>query len=303
MSSPRIVTVFGATGLQGAAVARALLKDGTFTPRAITRNPGSEAALKLKAEGIEVVKGDPLHRASLTDALRGSEAVFAVTAIIMPITADGPNELVQGKNMVDAAKEAGVKFFIFTSLPSLDKASGGKYKNALHYEQKVEVEEYLRASGVPNASLHLGGFLENYWTMGLLRKAANGFILSAPYYKAEGTVCWTWVEHDVPVATLALLKNYTDASKEISGKVYHVLNERVTHGKLAAVTGEVLGADVSIVTGPPTGVLAIDEMFQFHAEKDIHADDTLPDPKLAALGVKFGTIRQFLEQEVKPRFG
>ncbi|KAJ7075695.1 hypothetical protein C8R43DRAFT_910717, partial [Mycena crocata] len=47
-------------------------------PRAITRNLGSEAALKLKARGIEVVQADSADKASLVDALRGSEAVFAV---------------------------------------------------------------------------------------------------------------------------------------------------------------------------------------------------------------------------------
>jgi len=80
-----------------------------------------------------VVKADPLDKASLAGAIRGSEAVFAareptysfvrgeltilqMTALIFPLKAEGegPNEIDQGKNMVDAAKEAGVKFFIFT---------------------------------------------------------------------------------------------------------------------------------------------------------------------------------------------
>ncbi|KAJ7635450.1 NmrA-like domain-containing protein [Mycena polygramma] len=161
MSSPRIVSIFAATGLQGAAVARTLPKDGTFTPRAITRNPNSDAALKLKAEGTEAVKADPLDRASLTDALRGSEAVFAVRDCDdFPGFSRGPGRARTGYqiNMVDAAKEAGVKFFIFSSLPSLAKSTGGKHKNALHYEQKAEVEDYLRASvlhGVRRSALHV----------------------------------------------------------------------------------------------------------------------------------------------------
>lgn len=56
----------------------ALLKDGSFVPRAISRDPESEASKKLKARGVEVVKGDPVDKASLVSALRGSEAVFAV---------------------------------------------------------------------------------------------------------------------------------------------------------------------------------------------------------------------------------
>jgi uncharacterized protein YbjT (DUF2867 family) len=59
-------------------VVDALLKDGSFVPRAISRDPESEASKKLKARGVEVVKGDPVDKASLVSALRGSEAVFAV---------------------------------------------------------------------------------------------------------------------------------------------------------------------------------------------------------------------------------
>jgi uncharacterized protein YbjT (DUF2867 family) len=55
-----------------------LLKDGTFSPRAITRDTKSEAAVKLQQQGAEVVQADTADKASLVNALRGSEAVFAV---------------------------------------------------------------------------------------------------------------------------------------------------------------------------------------------------------------------------------
>ncbi|KAJ7663302.1 hypothetical protein DFH06DRAFT_1324776 [Mycena polygramma] len=271
MSSTRIVSVFGATGLQGAAVARALLKDGTFSPRAITRNPNSEAALKLKAEGIEVVKGDPLGRASLTDALRGSEAVFA---------ADGPNELVQGINMVDAAKEAGVKFFIFTSLPSLANASGGKCKNALHYEQKAEVEEYLRGSGLPHACLHLGSFLENYWAS--TRRPAK----DTHRLHDRGPILQALDHDELHVGRARPACCYARVTEELhrrvkgdSGKVYTVLTERVAYETLAEMTGKVLGAEVCFTTAPPTGLLPLDEMFQSHAELNIYEGTDIPNPE------------------------
>ncbi|KAJ6545594.1 hypothetical protein B0H19DRAFT_1168036 [Mycena capillaripes] len=253
MGSSPTVTVFGATGLQGSAVARALLKEGTFIPRAITRNPESAAALKLKAEGIEVVKADPLDKASLVGAIRGSEAVFAITAPIFPLKAEGegPNEIDQGKNMVDAAKEAGVEFFIFTSLPDIKKLSGGKYKNALHYNQKVVVEEYLRSSGLDNVCLHLGGFLENYWTFGWLKKTTTGFDLNVPHV-ATDKAAFTWVERDVPAVVLALLKSYSDPSKNISGKTYPVVNENISYGELADLTGSGVDSFVKCTCSVPT---------------------------------------------------
>ena len=54
---PRTVVVFGATGLLGGAVARALLEDPLhFRVRAVTRRPSSEKARKLAEEGIPILK-------------------------------------------------------------------------------------------------------------------------------------------------------------------------------------------------------------------------------------------------------
>ncbi|KAF8185276.1 hypothetical protein K438DRAFT_1973988 [Mycena galopus ATCC 62051] len=302
----RIVSVFGATGTQGNAVIQALLKDGTFTPRAIIRNPESEAAIRLKAQGVEVVRGDGLDKASLVCALRGSEAVFGVTAPIFPLKAEGegPNELVWGKNMVDAAKESGVKFFIWSSVPSVKKLSAGKYANVLHYEQKAAVEEYLKSSGLVNASIHIGGFLENFWKFGLLRKTDTGFDIAVPHFSATNRQAFTWVEQTVPATVLALLRNYTDPSKNISGKTYPIVNENISYAELAARTGKLLGVEVTFTTAPAMGMAAIDEMYQSHAEySGLYTATPVPNPDLVALGVKFGTIQEFLEAEVKPRFG
>ncbi|KAJ7256869.1 hypothetical protein B0H12DRAFT_1112123 [Mycena haematopus] len=296
----RIVSVFGATGTQGNAAIHALLKDRTFTPRAIVCNPDSEPSLKLKAQGIEVVKGNCLE-ASLVGALHGSEAVFGVTAPIWPLKAEGedPNELVWGKNMVDAAKEAGIN-----SVPSVKKISGGKYVNVIHYEQKAAVEEYLKSSGIQNASIHPGGFLENYWKFGLLKKTDTGFDIAVPHFRATDRQAFTWVEQAVPATVLALLKNYTDLSKNISGKTYPVVNANMTYSELAALTGKALGVEVTFTTAPAMGMAPFDEMYQSHAEySGLFTATPVPNPDLVTLGVKFGTVQEFLETEVKPRFG
>ncbi|KAJ7490674.1 hypothetical protein FB451DRAFT_1513475, partial [Mycena latifolia] len=301
MPSSRVVSVFGATGLQGSAVMEALLKDGTFTPRAISRNPESEASLKLKARGLDVVKGDSGNKASLVEALRGSEAVFAVTAsAFMDKTGETPDELTQGKSMIDAAKQVGVKFFIFSSLPHIGNLSGGKYKNVVHYDEKAVVEEYLKSSGLANASIHLGVFLENYWKFGLLKKTATGFDVAIPNYSATDREAFTWVERDVPASVLALLKNYTDPTKDISGKSYPIVSATIPYAELAAMTAKVLGVEVTFSTAPSTGLLPMDEMVG--RVFGLYTATPVPSPDLVALGVKFGTIEEFLETEVKGRF-
>ncbi|KAJ7454546.1 hypothetical protein B0H11DRAFT_1926382 [Mycena galericulata] len=78
----RDVSIFGATGVQGAArvcsaVVESLLEDGTFIPRAMIHQEESRVG-SLKERGVEVVKGDSGDKASLLSALRRSEAVKAI---------------------------------------------------------------------------------------------------------------------------------------------------------------------------------------------------------------------------------
>jgi len=120
--------------------------------------------------------------------------------------------------------------------------------------EKVVVEEYLRSSGLDHVCLHLGGFLENYWTfvctvyhlifhpnpeiirVGWLKKTTIGFELNVPHVATDKSA-FTWVERDVPAVVLALLKNYSDTSKNISGKTYPIVNENISFGELADLTG------------------------------------------------------------------
>ncbi|KAJ7488168.1 hypothetical protein FB451DRAFT_1553637 [Mycena latifolia] len=301
MASQRIVSVFGATGLQGAAVIDALLKDGTFIPRAISRDPESPASQTLKTRGIQVVQGDSMVKASLVSALEGSEAVFAVT---VPTFKPGKDEVTQGTNIVDAAKEVGVKFLIFTSLPNVTKVTNGKYKACMHYDEKAAVQEYLKSSGLAHASLLLPAFLENYWKFNSLKKTETGFELTTPRYPASSRQSFSWVARDVPAAALALLKNYTDPSKGINGKAYPVVNGNMTYVELAEKTAKVLGAPVTYTPGPALGFPPIDEAWAFTAEYDgFYTDTPIPNPELVALGVKFSTVEEFLEVEVKTRYG
>ncbi|KAF7314897.1 NmrA domain-containing protein [Mycena indigotica] len=305
--SARIVSVFGATGQQGSAVVKALLKDGTFSPRAIARNPNSEAAKALTSQGVEVVQGDAQDKASLVQALKGSEAVFAMTAPIIPPgpTTHPPNEWSAGKNIVDAAQEVGVKFLIWTGMPSIARISDGKYTQCLHYDQKEQVEKYLQASNIPNVSLHLGGFLENLWKFGNLRKTETGFDLTIPVFKPGERQAFTWVDRDVPQSVLAVLKSYTDPAKlaKINGGVFPIVNACIPYSELAERIGKTLGVPVTYTTIPATGHPFMDEMFSAHVEySGLFTSTPVPNPGLAELGVKLGTIDEFLEQEVKQRF-
>ncbi|KAJ6585549.1 hypothetical protein B0H19DRAFT_1110029 [Mycena capillaripes] len=242
----------------------------------------------------------------MVNALRGSEAIFAGTVpILSSIPLEGvSNEITQGKNMIDAAKEVGVKFFVFSSLPSLNKLSGGKYLKVAHYDDKEVIEDYLKSSGLANASLHLGGFPENMWTRKTLKKTPTGFNISIPKYNASALQAFTWIGHDLSEATLVLLKNYTDPSKNVLGKAYPVVTAIMTYPDLTAMVSKALGVEVTFTSIASSGIPTLDEMFAAQAEYNgLYTATPVPNPDLVALGAKFGTMEEFMETEVKKRFG
>ncbi|KAJ7663765.1 NmrA-like family-domain-containing protein [Mycena polygramma] len=115
-----IITIFSATGMQGSTILNAVLADGKYTPRGVSRSLDSDASKALIAKGVEVGVGNLFDKESLKKAIRGSEAVLGVTdfydsAVFTAEDRTGSAEITQGKNLVDAAKEEGVKFFIWRS--------------------------------------------------------------------------------------------------------------------------------------------------------------------------------------------
>lgn len=41
-------------------------------------------------------------------------------------------------------QECGIKHFVYSSLPSVDKLSQGRFKNVVHFESKARIEEYAK---------------------------------------------------------------------------------------------------------------------------------------------------------------
>jgi len=150
----KIVVVTGATGKQGGATIRHLVKHGGFKIRALTRNPASDAAKALTALGVEVVKGDLDDQKSLENALSGAWGVFGVQNTW---EAGVEKEEEQGKRLVKVARERGVQHFVYTSVGSAERKTG-----IPHFDNKWRVEETLRAAGFPSyAILRPVFFMEN----------------------------------------------------------------------------------------------------------------------------------------------
>lgn len=136
-NNEKLIAVIGATGQQGGGVVRALQASGQFKVRALTRNPGKHPEL-----ADEVVEADLNRPETLKAAFEGAHGVFMVTNF----QEIGTGELKQATAAVRAARDAGVKHFIWSTLPDVEVISGGKF-DVPHFTGKARVDSIVKAAG------------------------------------------------------------------------------------------------------------------------------------------------------------
>jgi uncharacterized protein YbjT (DUF2867 family) len=71
-----VITVYGATGKQGGAVARSLLKNTNHRVRCLTRSPNSNQSQQLVSLGAEIRQADGFNHESMVAAFKGSWGAF-----------------------------------------------------------------------------------------------------------------------------------------------------------------------------------------------------------------------------------
>jgi hypothetical protein len=136
----KLIAVVGATGQQGGGVVRALQARGRFKVRALTRNPDKHPEL-----ADEVVKADLNLPETLKAALEGAHGVFLVTNF----WEQGTDELKEATAAVRAATDAGVKHFVWSTLPDVEAISGGKF-DVPHFTGKAKIDRIVKGAGFVN---------------------------------------------------------------------------------------------------------------------------------------------------------
>src|SRR3989475_4255539 len=165
----KLIAVIGATGQQGGGVVRALQARGQFKVRALTRNPDKHREL---AE--EVVEADLGKPETLKAAFEGAHGVFLVTNF----QEAGSNELKQATAAIRAAKDAGVKHFIWSTLPNVEAISDGKF-NVPHFTGKAKIDRVVQEAGFANHTFVIAPFYYGNLT-GMM----------APQEQADGSMGW-----------------------------------------------------------------------------------------------------------------
>jgi uncharacterized protein YbjT (DUF2867 family) len=164
-NNKKLIAVVGATGQQGGGVLRALKDSVQFKVRAMTRNPDKHREL---AE--EVVEADLDRPETLKAAFEGAHGVFLVTNFQEAGTA----ELKQATAAIRAAKDAGVKHLIWSTLPDVEAISGGKFK-VPHFTGKAKIDTVVKDSGFENYTFVIAPFYyQNLAGVLAPQKQANG---------------------------------------------------------------------------------------------------------------------------------
>lgn len=223
-----MIAVTAATGRLGHHVIEGLLKKlppGQLV--AAVRDP--KKAADLAARGVAVRHADYDDSASLEAAFRGVERLLLISA------SEVGKRLPQHTRAIEAAKKAGVKLVVYTSLLGAETA-----RMQLANEHR-ETERLLRASGLPFVILRNGWYLENY-TETLAPALQHGAILGSA---GEGRIAAA-SRRDYADAAVAVL---TSAGHE--GKVYELAgDEGFTLAQLAAEVSRQSGKPVKYADVP-----------------------------------------------------
>ncbi|HBC8834854.1 TPA: NAD(P)H:quinone oxidoreductase [Escherichia coli] len=144
-----MIAITGATGQLGHYIIESLVKTVPASQIvAIARNPAKAQA--LSAQGITVRQADYGDEAALTSALQGVEKLLLISS------SEVGQRAPQHRNVINAAKAAGVKFIAYTSLLHADKSPLGLAA------EHIETEKMLANSGIAYTLLRNGWYTENY---------------------------------------------------------------------------------------------------------------------------------------------
>jgi uncharacterized protein YbjT (DUF2867 family) len=196
-SNKKLIAVIGATGQQGSGVVRALQASSQFKVRALTRSPDKHREL-----ADEVVEADLNRPETLKAAFEGAHGVFLVTN-----WEGGTDELKQATAAVRAAKDAGVKHFVWSTLPNVEAISGGKF-DVPHFTGKAKIDPIVKEAGFPHHTFVIAPF----YYQNLVGRLA-------PQKQADGSLGWA-VPLDSDVRCLHM-GDITELGNVVAGAFAH----------------------------------------------------------------------------------
>jgi uncharacterized protein YbjT (DUF2867 family) len=226
--------VFGATGVQGGAVARRLARKSGGV-RGLGR---SRAALdKLAGCGVKPFELRGSGAATLDEALEGAAAAF----VCVPITAGLSSDELSGfrKSIRDALERSSIKRVVWTSSWLVTERGSNVSRSFDEVRRAIDLALDLPIEMVV---LKPGGYLDNLLTPESIAAICGGTI---PYMLPEDLV-YRWISSDDQAR---LVEAILARDAVISGE--YAIGERVTGLQLAHAASDALGRSVSYTAISP----------------------------------------------------
>jgi uncharacterized protein YbjT (DUF2867 family) len=243
MADKKIIAVLGSTGAQGGGLCRAILADssGEFACRAITRDPSKDKAKALADKGAETVAADIDDVESLKKAFAGAHGVYAVTNFWEHFS--GEKEKAQAKNIAEAAKAAGVKHIVWSTLEDTRKLMSEddkrmpflqeKYR-VPHFDAKAEADQFF--ADLPVTYLVTSFYWDNLYMFGMAPKKGEDGQYSYTFPMGDKKLAGIAAE-DIGKTAYGIFK----AGNEYVGKKVGILGEALTLDQMGQVLSKVLG--------------------------------------------------------------
>ena len=222
-TNKKLIAVVGATGQQGGAVVRALQAGNQFKVRALTRNPAKHRELS-----DEVIQVDLNRPETLAAAFEGAHGVFLVTNFWK----GGTEEFNQAAAAVRAAKDAGVKHFVWSTLPDVEAISGGHF-HVPHFTGKAKADRIVKEAGFANHTFVIAPF---YYQ--------NLIGVLAPQKQTDGSVGWA-LPLDPTVRSIHM-GDITELGDIVAGAFAHP--DQAGHGEYLPLVGNFMSFNEIIDT-------------------------------------------------------
>jgi len=264
----RIITVFGATGNQGGAVVRALVRSNKFDIRAVTRNPDSAKAKALQAiKCVSVVKADLDDHGSIPEAVKGAYGVYLVTNFWVHFSEEQEKKQIEAT--IKACSDAAVQHIVFSTLDNTkdEYTKFSKLDYVPHFQCKYDMEATFPEN---TTFLRTTAYYDNFIGAMAPKKNEDGtYSITMPMNGKE--VYLTSCMHIGNVAAEAFLNS------ESKGSILFAVGDKLTTGQLAEIFADCYGKTV-VAHEPSTAEYAhyfpeqgsedMANMFQFYQESE-----------------------------------
>jgi uncharacterized protein YbjT (DUF2867 family) len=198
----KTVVVVNSSGRQGASFARSANAVGWKIRAHMKNRVGIVAEDICSLDNVTVIEGSLSNPSVIAELFKGKPELAFIN------TVHWGDEVAIGKALADAAKAAGVKHLIYSSMPDHSNFNPS-WTPLPMWETKVKIEKYIRELRLPATFVYTGIYHNNFTSLNYplfkmeYQEEDGSFEWQAPF-DPQKRLPWLDAEHDVGPAVLQL---------------------------------------------------------------------------------------------------